>query len=88
MVLQSAPEEFYVLGSGLAVSFLRDPDTDNRVAGIARIERMTDASGHWTAAERLSGDQSDQGRALLMEPGTFCVYRVKLYTSAREPSIP
>lgn len=79
MVMQSAPDEFLVAGSGLTVSFLRDPDSDNRIAGIASIEQLAYLDGQWTTARVLNGDQSDQGRALLMEAHTPTVYRVRLY---------
>jgi len=80
MVLEIAPGEFYVLGSGLSVTFMRDPDTDNQVAGIASIEEGSYANGKWSTLRRLNGDQSNQGRELLMAPDKFHVYRVKLYT--------
>jgi len=50
------------------------------MAGIASIEQVKDVNGKWTTVRRLNGDQSDQGRALLMEPNEFRAYRVKLYT--------
>lgn len=80
MVVESAPDEFYILGSGLTVTFLRDPDTDNLNAGIAGIEQVKNVNGKWTTVRRLNGDQSDQGRALLMAPNEFRIYRVKLYS--------
>jgi hypothetical protein len=84
LIMQSAPEEFYILGSGLTVSFLRDPDfdsgVDNGVAGIAGIARLAWKNGVWTVAEQMNGDQSDQGRELLMDPHAIHLYRVKLYT--------
>jgi len=80
MVIETSPDEFLVAGSGLTVSFLRDPDTDNRIAGIASIEQLAYTDGHWNPARVLNGDQSDQGRALLMDAHTPTVYRVHLYT--------
>ncbi len=80
MVLETAPNEFYLLGSGLSVTFLRDPDTDNQVAGIASIEEGSYENGEWSTIRRLNGDQSNQGRELMMAPDKFHVYRVKLYT--------
>lgn len=80
MVVEAAPDEFYILGSGLTVTFLRDPDTDRLDAGIASIEQVKNVNGKWTTVRRLNGDQSDQGRALLMAPNKFRIYRVKLYT--------
>jgi len=79
MVLETAPDDFLIAGSGLTVSFLRDPDTDNRIAGIASIEQLTYTEGKWTTARVLNGDQSDQGRALLMDAHTPTVFRVHLY---------
>jgi hypothetical protein len=80
LIMQSAPDEFYVLGSGLTVSFLRDPDVDNRLAGIAGIARLAWKDGTWTVAEQMNGDQSDQGRELLMDAHTIHLYRVRLYS--------
>jgi len=78
LVMRSAPDEFYVLGTGLAVSFLRDPDVDDHLAGIADIEQLAWKSGHWTVAQQMNGDQSDQGRQLLMDAHVR-LYRVRLY---------
>jgi hypothetical protein len=83
LVMQSAPGEFYVLGSGLAVSFLRDPDVDEAVAGIAGIEQLAWNGGRWMLEEQMNGDQSDQGRELLMDAHTIHLYRVRLYSYPR-----
>lgn len=84
MVLETAPNEFLVMGSGLTVTFSRDPDVDAQVAGIAKIEQMALVDGKWVAVEPLNGDQSDQGRGLLMDAHEFRVYRVRLYTYNRK----
>jgi len=86
MVIQSAPNEFLIAGSGLSVTFLRDPDTDEQMAGIASIEEVTNAGGKWVTERVLNGDQSDQGRQLLMAPHEMHVYRVKLYAYPRTAS--
>jgi Domain of unknown function (DUF5597)/Beta-galactosidase len=80
LIMQSAPGEFYVLGSGLAVSFLRDPDVGAGIAGIADITRLAWKDGGWTVAEQMNGDQSDQGRELLLDAHAIRLYRVRLYT--------
>lgn len=64
MVIESEPNEFFVIGSGLTVTFLRDPDDDEQIAGIASIEQVSDMEGRWVTERRLNGDQSDQGREL------------------------
>jgi len=75
IVLQAAPDMFYAIGSGLAVQFARNPDTDDRIAGIASIEEGSYSDGRWAAKRRLNGDQSNQGRELLMDSPGFHVTR-------------
>jgi hypothetical protein len=67
LVLQASPGEFYIAGSGLTVSFVRDPDVDAGIAGIESVEEVSRVSGHWTIEKRLNGDQTNQGRQLLMD---------------------
>jgi Domain of unknown function (DUF5597)/Beta-galactosidase len=80
LVMQSGNGEFYLLGSGLTVDFLRDPDAGAGMAGIAGIDRLAWKQGRWTVAERLNGDQTNQGRELLMDAHTMQLYRVRLYS--------
>jgi beta-galactosidase GanA len=82
LVLQSSSDEFYVLGSGLSVSFVRDPDFDARLAGIESVEQVSRAHGQWITERRLNGDQTNQGRQLLMDPHHQRIYRVRLYSIA------
>jgi hypothetical protein len=79
IVMQSAADEFYVLGSGLTVSFLRDPDVDDHLAGIAGIAELAWQNGRWRVAQQMNGDQSDQGRALPLDAHAIHLYRVSLY---------
>jgi beta-galactosidase GanA len=87
LILQTSPGEFYILGSGLTVSFARDPDVDAGIAGIESVEQGSRASGRWTTQRRLNGDQTNQGRQLLLDPHREHMYRVRLYsiTPEREP---
>ena len=83
LVIETAPDEFLVAGSGLSVAITRDPDTDSRVAGIASIEQVAKQNGKWITERRLNGDQSNQGRQLQMDAHEMRVYRVKLYSYPR-----
>jgi hypothetical protein len=83
LVLQAGADEFYVVGSGLTVSIKRDPDTDARVAGINSIEEVSRSGAGWTVLRRLNGDQSNQGRQLMMEPQQMHIYRVRLHAITR-----
>lgn len=80
LILQVAPGEFYILGSGLTVSFARDPDVDAAIAGIETVEQVSRVSGQWTTERRLNGDQTDQGRRLLMDAHQLHIYHVRLYS--------
>jgi hypothetical protein len=83
LVLEMKPDEFYVVGSGLTVDFSRDPDTDDRLVGIAKIEQLSAVDGNWVTDRELTGDQTNQGRQLLMSPHRLHVYRVMLYSYNR-----
>lgn len=83
LILQTAPDEFYVVGSGLHVTILRDPDTDGRIAGIVSIDEVSRDAGRWVIDQRLTGDESDQGRQLLMDPHRVHTYHVRLYSYPR-----
>jgi len=83
LVLQVSQEEFYVVGSGLTVSIRRDPDVDARVAGISSIEEVSRQGASWMVVRRLNGDESNQGRQLMMDPKGFHIYRMRLHAIAR-----
>lgn len=83
LILQSDPDEFYILGSGLTVSFFRDPDVDSKQSGVATIEEVERVDGKWFTIRRLNGDQSNQGRQLQMSPHEINLYRVTLYAIER-----
>ncbi len=83
LVLQSGADEFYVVGSGLTVSLARDPDVDARVAGIGSIEEVGRSDADWKVLRRLNGDQSNQGRQLMMDPKVFRIYRLRLNAITR-----
>lgn len=83
MIIPNGSNEFLVIGSGLTVMLLRDPDVDNQIAGIASIEQIVRASGQWVTERRLNGDQSNQGRELLMDPREIRIYSVRLFTYPR-----
>jgi len=81
LLLESRPDEFIVVGSGLTVKMSRDPDTDNQIAGIASIEQVSKAGSEWVVSARLNGDQSNQGRQLTMDPREIRTYRLRLYSA-------
>ena len=81
LLIESRPDEFFVVGGGLTVKMARDPDTDDRFAGIASVEEVERDGSGWAVKARLNGDQSDQGRRLLMDSKEIRIYRVRLYST-------
>lgn len=84
LILQTAADEFYIVGCGLTVSFTRDADVDAGIAGIESVEEVSRAAGKWSTLRRLNGDQTNQGRQLLMDAHRAEIYRVRLYTIQRK----
>lgn len=83
LLLQSGRNEFLVIGVGLTVKMMRDPDTDGQVAGISSIEEVSRVGSEWKVTARLNGDQSNQGRQLTMHPHTVSIYRLRMYAAPR-----
>jgi hypothetical protein len=83
LLLQSAPNEFLIIGVGLTVKMTRDPDTDGQIAGISSIEEVSWVDSGWKVAARLNGDQSNQGRQLTMDPHQVKIYRLWMYAAPR-----
>ena len=65
------------------MTFSRDADVDDRIAGIARIEEILSINERWITHRLLNGDQSNQGRELSMSPHEVRLYRVTLYHYGR-----
>ncbi|MGA3345235.1 MAG: DUF5597 domain-containing protein [Terracidiphilus sp.] len=83
IVVQSSANEFYVAGSGLTVSFYRNPDVDSEASGIASVEEVCRVDGNWITLRRLNGDQTNQGRQLSIAPHQVQVFRVVLFSTER-----
>jgi hypothetical protein len=83
IIVHSSENEFYIMGTGLTVTFFRNPDVDTAVARIASVEEVNRSAGNWSTLRRLNGDQTNQGRQLLMPEHQVRVYRVVLYATPR-----
>jgi hypothetical protein len=83
IIVQSTPQEFYIAGMGLTVSFFRNPDVDTQVGRIERVEEVSRSNGNWVTLRLLNGDQTNQGRQLSMAAHQIHLYRVVLYATAR-----
>jgi beta-galactosidase GanA len=77
--IATRPDEFYVAGRGLTVTF--SPDTPGPpIAGLATVEEGRFAGDHWVRGRTLAGDDTGQGNSISLDaardPG---ILRVTLY---------
>ena len=79
MIIQTAPDEFLVAGSGLVVTF---ENTDkNRVTNIAAADEVSWQNGIAIKGRRMNGDQDHQGRHIRFSIGDWGIQKVQLYNS-------
>jgi hypothetical protein len=78
IVIQMAPDEFVIAGSGVIVTF-QSLNSDRPMDGILSIDEGVYEKGVWKAGRRLNGDQSHQGRHVRLPYGTVGIQRVVLY---------
>ncbi|HKD23157.1 MAG TPA: DUF5597 domain-containing protein, partial [Rhizomicrobium sp.] len=78
MIIQTGPEEFVVAGAGttLTVSLKSDSGT---LVGIDFIQEGQFVGGKWVPGRILNGDQSNQGRQLMLPPDQFGIQRLRVY---------
>jgi hypothetical protein len=77
--IASGPDEFYMAGGGLTVTF--SPDTPGPpIVGLATVEEGRFVDGRWVRGRTLAGDDTGQGNSISLdagrEPG---ILRVTLY---------
>jgi Domain of unknown function (DUF5597)/Beta-galactosidase len=77
MIIMVSPNEFYVAGKGLIVFF--GTGEKNTIAGIGSIEEGNFDNGKWVPGRILNGDQSNQGRQVILPGDIFSIQKVKLY---------
>lgn len=78
LIIQSAPNQFTVAGTGVVITFLSD-DPSAPIAGIARIDEGRYVNGQWVAGRRLNGDQDHQGRHLRIPVEEYGIQKLTLY---------
>ena len=79
IILQTAPDEFIVAGTGLVVTF---ENTDkNLVSNIAAADEVHYINGTEIKGRRMNGDQDHQGRHVRFSVDEWGIQKVKLYNS-------
>jgi beta-galactosidase GanA len=78
IIISVAPDEFYVAGTGVAITFTST--ITNKRAGFLRIEEGSFRGEKWIPGRRMNGDQDHQGRHVRIPVDSYSIQHVKLYT--------
>jgi len=78
MIIMVSPDEYYVAGRGMVITF-RSAVNDDKIVGIGSIDEGKFVEGKWSPGLRLNGDQSHQGRHMDLPGNTFSIQKVRLY---------
>lgn len=79
IVVQTAPDEFHIAGTGVVVTFKSLKNADLRV-GILKTDEGQFRDGKWTVIRHMNGDQIHQGRHLCTFRNEYSIQRLELYT--------
>lgn len=79
IIIETAPDEFYIAGSGIVVTFkpLKNNDLN---AGILKVDQGRFDDAVWRTIRHFNGDQTHQGRHLRIAVGDYEIQKLKLYT--------
>ncbi len=79
IIIEIAPDEFYISGSGIVVIFkpLKNKELN---AGILKTDQGIFENGVWKTIRHFNGDQTHQGRHLRIAVDDYEIQKVKLYS--------
>jgi hypothetical protein len=76
ILVASGPDEFYMGGGGMRISFT--PNTPGpAIVGLGIVQEGKFVDGKWTVVRQLGGDDIGQGEILTLRPNT--ILRVAVY---------
>jgi hypothetical protein len=78
MVIAAGPNEFYVMGRGMALTFNR-PATESNDWVIAEMDEGSFLDGKWIAGRRLNGDEGPSLRHFALPSDHFVIRHIRLY---------
>ncbi|WP_246236259.1 GH35 family beta-galactosidase [Flavobacterium ajazii] len=79
IIIEIAPDEFYIAGSGVVVTFKSLKSTALKV-GILKTDQGKFENDVWKTVRHFNGDQTHQGRHLRISVGDYEIQKIKLYT--------
>ncbi|HYW43330.1 MAG TPA: DUF5597 domain-containing protein [Bryobacteraceae bacterium] len=78
LFVNTAPDEFLVVGSGLQVAFRPDSPGPG-IAAIGTVDEGRYAKGQWIPGRRLNGDETGGGVRLMLRGPRIGLLKVKVY---------
>ena len=78
IIISVAPDEFYVAGTGIAITFAST--MTNKKAGFISVDEGKFENQRWIPRRRMNGDKNSQGRHVRIPGKEYSIQRVKLYT--------
>ena len=78
MIIMISPDEYYVAGRGMVITF-RSAANDDKIVGIGSDDEGRFVDGRWVPGLRLNGDQTHQGRHIDLPGNTFSIQKIRLY---------
>nr|MBU3861291.1 DUF5597 domain-containing protein [Flavobacterium sp. MC2016-06] len=79
IIIEIAPDEFYIAGSGIVVTF-KPLKNDTLNAGILKVDQGKFDNDVWRTIRHFNGDQTHQGRHVRISVGDYEIQKIKLYT--------
>ncbi len=77
IIIEVAPGEFYVAGTGIVVTF-ESTEKDKR-AGLLSVDEGVFKNSKWIPGRSMNGDQDHQGRHVRIPVGEYGIQHVRLY---------
>jgi len=77
-IIQTGDDEFFVVGTGIVVTFKSTENNDLNV-GLLKVDEGRFENGEWKVIRHMNGDQTHQGRHVSIPVENYSIQRVKLY---------
>jgi hypothetical protein len=78
IVIELSPDEFYVAGTGVVITF--QSIVDGRKAGFFTIDEGKFENQKWVPGRRMNGDQDHQGRHVRIPVDDYSIQHVVMYS--------
>jgi beta-galactosidase GanA len=78
IIIQTAPDEFIIAGTGIVVTFSTLAD-NGKTVGILQADEGVFEKGKWVPGRRMNGDQDHQGRHIGIDAKEFAIQKVRIY---------